>query len=513
MVDANLEPEGVPEASFLTRADLRAEREASGRLTRREIRERERRERLERAFSNAPEASAPASAPVQPAADKPAEQPAVEPAAAVAEPQPEPVKPEASKPAEAKPAATKPTAAKPASPAAANTAAAADEATPASVSIRNHVSYRQRETRSMAASGLEAPVGAPRKVSAVRGNVARVLTAESLFDVDLTRVTKPLQTSEKSETGPQPRVEAKAKSPSDPEMLRKARAYTLRGRRPVVEPEQPAYSNRKSRRSRAVVRKIAASGILLVAGAFVVATTVPVTGDVLNQGGTAPLMAADSQTLTVSASAVQAGLVHDGQLGINDALASARLSEAEIAEIQAVADTDTPAQTYWTTVSGYEQALEMMPTSYVQSPFPHLENVPITSPFEPRWGTFHEGLDFGPGAGTEIRPVANGIVSHVMQGEGAGGYMVTVDHIIDGKRVQTGYAHMEAGSIQVREGQVVTIDTVLGNVGSTGFSTGPHLHLEVRTADVVLIDPYRWLHDRSEVSQADWTPVDTTSQP
>ena len=139
--------------------------------------------------------------------------------------------------------------------------------------------------------------------------------------------------------------------------------------------------------------------------------------------------------------------------------------------------------------------------------------MPITSPFEPRWGTFHEGLDFGPGAGTEIRPVANGIVSHVMQGEGAGGYMVTVDHIIDGKRVQTGYAHMEAGSIQVREGQVVTIDTVLGNVGSTGFSTGPHLHLEVRTADVVLIDPYRWLHDRSEVSQADWTPVDTTSQP
>lgn len=478
MHDANLDPEGVSEASHPTRRSLRAQREAAEaapaveapqKLTRRQVREIERRQRLENAFGTKPVSVVEA-------------------------------------PVEAAPAA----------PAAANIAA---EQAP-SVSIRNHVSYQQRATNSIPASGLQAPVGAPKQVSAVRGNIARVLSAESLFDVDFAQVTKPLAEPSDTattdtgshETGPQPRIEGAAPKPklhSDPEVLRKARAHTLRGRRPVVEPEPtPDYSRRRGRRSGAVLRKVAAGGILLVASAFVVATTVPVTQATQNQGGTGPLAVADSQSLTVSASAVQAGLVQDGALGINDALASARMSEADIAQVQAIADTDAVAGTYWTSVGGYEQALELMNTSYVQSPFPHMENVPITSPFEPRWGTFHEGLDFGPGAGTEIRPVANGIVSHVMQGVGAGGYMVTVDHIIDGKRVQTGYAHMQAGSIDVREGQVVTIDTVLGNVGSTGFSTGPHLHLEVRTAEVVLIDPYRWLHDRSEVSQANWTSID-----
>lgn len=490
MQDANLEPEEAHEASTLTSEQLRAERQASGQLTRRQIRERERRARLEAAFSGAE--------PKQVAEEAPAEEsaltaPAVD-ANLVETAEHQPLIQESTAPS-VEPAADEP--------------ALKPQPEAASMSVRNHVSAQQRASRDIPASGLAAPVGAPRKVSAVRGNVARVLTAESLFDVDLRRITKPLQdpaSETTSETGPQPRLKPKASAASDPEVLRRARAHTLRGRRPVVEPD-PTPKYRDRRRSGAVLRKVAAGGILLVAGAFVVATTVPAGNNTLNQGGTAPLAASDSQTLTVSASAVQAGLSVDGQLGINDALASARLSEAEIAEIQAVADFDTPAQTYWTTVSGYEQALAMMPTSYVQSPFPHLENVPITSPFEPRWGTFHEGLDFGPGEGTEIRPVANGIVTHVMEGAGAGGYQVTVDHIIDGKRVQTGYAHMQAGSIQVREGQVVTIDTVLGNVGSTGFSTGPHLHLEVRTAEVVLIDPYRWLHDRSEVSQENWTSI------
>lgn len=484
MQDANLEPEEVPEASTLTSEQLRARREASGQLTRRQVRERERRARLEMAFG------------------------ATEPQPAVAE---------TAENAVAQPAAANSAVNAPTSQAEQHTAPA-QESKPqpeaASIPIRNHVSAQQRDTRDMPASGLASPIGGPRKVSAVRGNVARVLSAESLFDVDLRRITRPLQVPAEdhtNDTGPQPRVTPSSTSASDPELLRRARAHTLRGRRPVIEPEPtPQYRSRK--RSGAVLRKVAASGILLVAGAFVVATTVPAANNTVNQGGTAPLAASDTQSLTVSASAVQAGLAVDGELGINDALASARLSEADIAEIQAIADADTPAQTYWTTVSGYEQALEHVATSYVQSPFPHMENVPITSPFEPRWGTFHEGLDFGPGAGTEIRPVANGIVSHVMQGEGAGGYMVTVDHIIDGKRVQTGYAHMEAGSIQVREGQVVTIDTVIGNVGSTGFSTGPHLHLEVRTAEVVLIDPYRWLHDRSEVSQANWTSIGSLTE-
>jgi murein DD-endopeptidase MepM/ murein hydrolase activator NlpD len=91
-----------------------------------------------------------------------------------------------------------------------------------------------------------------------------------------------------------------------------------------------------------------------------------------------------------------------------------------------------------------------------------------------RWGSLHPGIDIGVGFGTPIHAAASGIV--ILAGpDGGYGNFVVIDH---GNNLATAYAHQE--SIAVTVGQHVNQGDVIGYVGSTGFSTGPHLHFEVR---------------------------------
>ncbi len=93
---------------------------------------------------------------------------------------------------------------------------------------------------------------------------------------------------------------------------------------------------------------------------------------------------------------------------------------------------------------------------------------------------FHAGIDFRSPTGTDIRPTAPGVVT-VAGWSGGYGNMVEVDH---GNGVTTRYGHMSRIIAQV--GDKVTRDTVIGEVGSTGRSTGPHLHYETRINGVAL---------------------------
>ena len=86
----------------------------------------------------------------------------------------------------------------------------------------------------------------------------------------------------------------------------------------------------------------------------------------------------------------------------------------------------------------------------------------------------HTGIDIGAPSGTSIVSGDAGVVIHAGW-LGAYGNAVVVDH---GGGLSTLYGHMS--SIAVREGQQVTAGQKLGGVGSTGLSTGPHLHFEVR---------------------------------
>ena len=101
-------------------------------------------------------------------------------------------------------------------------------------------------------------------------------------------------------------------------------------------------------------------------------------------------------------------------------------------------------------------------------------NAGITSPFGWRWGRMHEGLDLGAPYGAPIAAAAPGTVIYAGW---LGGYgnLVVIDH---GGGVATAYGHQSRISVSV--GQQVAQGETIGYVGSTGHSTGPHLHFEVR---------------------------------
>ena len=99
---------------------------------------------------------------------------------------------------------------------------------------------------------------------------------------------------------------------------------------------------------------------------------------------------------------------------------------------------------------------------------------PVTSPFGWRWGRMHEGIDIGVSYGTPIHAAASGTVIYCGWESGYGNLTV-LDH---GGNLATAYGHQS--SIAVSCGQHVNQGDVIGYVGSTGHSTGPHLHFEVR---------------------------------
>ena len=112
--------------------------------------------------------------------------------------------------------------------------------------------------------------------------------------------------------------------------------------------------------------------------------------------------------------------------------------------------------------------------------------------------TFHDGLDMNPGVGAPLGSIAAGVVSSVTAFDNGGlGVHVMIDHVVDGQKVTSTYGHMLAGSAAVSTGQSVVAGQLIGNVGSTGQSTGPHMHLELHLDGVTAIDPYGWLTEHA----------------
>ncbi len=108
-----------------------------------------------------------------------------------------------------------------------------------------------------------------------------------------------------------------------------------------------------------------------------------------------------------------------------------------------------------------------------------------SDPFTRGWA-MHTGIDFRAPSGTAVRATAGG---RVIEADYVGGYgnMVEIDH---GNGLSTRYAHLS--SIGVEVGQTVSKGDILGRVGSTGRSTGPHLHYETRI-DGEATDPLRFI--------------------
>jgi murein DD-endopeptidase MepM/ murein hydrolase activator NlpD len=110
----------------------------------------------------------------------------------------------------------------------------------------------------------------------------------------------------------------------------------------------------------------------------------------------------------------------------------------------------------------------------------------VTSGFGARWGRMHEGIDIGCPYGAPNRAAAAGTVIYAGWFGGYGN-LVVVDH---GNGLSTAYGH--ASSIAVSVGESVAQGQTVSYVGSTGHSTGPHLHFEVRINGVA-VDPLPYL--------------------
>lgn len=244
---------------------------------------------------------------------------------------------------------------------------------------------------------------------------------------------------------------------------------------------RPGYSSRPQKKSlrRRLLPKVLSLLAMVGAGALLVATSLPANA----------LMASnvDGELNALSASKVQASQ----SLAAVNANAVAQTSARDKYTVE------TLAERYAIQFGSTSWAYSNDPNGTIQWPFP--VQVPIATGFGPRevagcsfCSTFHEGVDFDPGMGAPIGAIADGVVSDVVNSHAGLGNHVVIDHVIKGVQVQSVYAHMLDGSIKVAIGDHVTVAQIIGLVGSTGESTGAHLHLEIHVNNVP-IDPFAWL--------------------
>jgi len=161
-------------------------------------------------------------------------------------------------------------------------------------------------------------------------------------------------------------------------------------------------------------------------------------------------------------------------LTIAPSLSTLKPSPGEQATVGKFRETITPER-YW------KEPFELPVPGCVTSPYgsTRLHNGKLT-------GDFHAGIDQRGAAGTPIHPITPGVVKIVQKWNLRGG-TVAIDH---GQGVESIYLHMSA--FQAKEGQQVTTNDVIGYIGSTGRSTGPHVHWTMYV-NKVPVNPGQWM--------------------
>jgi len=244
--------------------------------------------------------------------------------------------------------------------------------------------------------------------------------------------------------------------------------------RPAPAAAAPARRQRQGISFGGAGKRVTVVGAMMFAGAMLVATSVPANAFFVDTDErTVAKKAAAAQTFVAGAAAEDAA-TRDGY----------SVTEMKVAPVSEYASTSS--STFTNDAAGTVQ-------------WPFATGVPISSGFGARHvsncgfcSTFHNGLDFVPGSGSPIQAIADGTVSAVTGPGGAFGNHVEIEHVVGGQKVTSTYSHMQTGSVQVSVGEKVTVGQLVGKVGSTGNSTGAHLHFEIHLGGVP-VDPYPWL--------------------
>lgn len=189
-----------------------------------------------------------------------------------------------------------------------------------------------------------------------------------------------------------------------------------------------------------------------------------------------------------------------------DALATALTAqEVQAFAVEETVAADAPARADWGVTSWAEVLRQRYGTqnySYSVGSGPIRWPFPFPVPISDGWGervapcrgcsSYHQGVDFIPGSGQPIYAIADGVVTAHDERHWSYGNTVEIEHDIDGQVVTSKYAHMQRGSSPLQVGDEVEVGDFIGLVGSTGTSTGPHLHLEI-WLDGVKVNPFTWL--------------------
>lgn len=129
---------------------------------------------------------------------------------------------------------------------------------------------------------------------------------------------------------------------------------------------------------------------------------------------------------------------------------------------------------------------------------------PRTSPITGQPGTMHNGLDIAAPTGTPVYAAADGTVTSVVPMHSVSGNYIIVEHSVGPLVYTTQYLHLN--SMNVAKGQQVKMGDKIGEVGSTGRSTGPHLHFNVsmRVPSREWLDPAPFIQSTKPFGSFNW---------
>lgn len=103
---------------------------------------------------------------------------------------------------------------------------------------------------------------------------------------------------------------------------------------------------------------------------------------------------------------------------------------------------------------------------------------PLKATITQKYSWYHQAVDMAIDIGTPVHPIADGIVKETEYGYFGYGHKIIVEHT---NGYTSLYAHLK--DINIKPGDQVTKDVIIGTVGITGMTSGPHLHLEIKRGD------------------------------